>query len=109
MKKELAVVLIAVDDFSNGRKAANSIKDSTFKNYNALHKAVCKFGTPLYPEKDIDLRVYRMNDFMEECNEQNIELEQFWVSYVYLTDKSFYTLSGNRSYSGNGFYYINQI
>jgi len=90
MKKVLAVVLIAVDDFSSGRKAANNIQETTFKDYNELHKAVCKFGIPMHSKKDAEVMVYRMTDFMDECNDQNIELEQYWVSYVYLTDKSFF-------------------
>lgn len=90
MKKVLAVVLIAVDDFSNGRKAANIIQETTFKDYKELHNAVCKFGTPIHSKKDAEVMVYRMTDFMDECNDQQIELEQFWVSYVYLTDKSFF-------------------
>lgn len=30
-----------------------------------------------------DLRVYRLTDFMEMCNDEEINLCDFWVSYIY--------------------------
>lgn len=89
MEKKLGVVLIAVEDFSDGRKAAERIQEQTFSDYHELFESVCENGIPVIKKSDAEVRVYRMTDFMDECNNQEIELEQFWVSYVYLTDKNF--------------------
>jgi hypothetical protein len=78
---EKAVVLISVSDFVNGRKIANEIQDQNFAGPNSLREFVKS------QEKDAKngmVQIYSLDSFMEASNDQDINLEEFWVSYVNL-------------------------
>lgn len=77
MKKHLMVVLIQVDDFPNGRKTAENIQSQNFKTTNDVLSKVREEG-------DGYVAIYPISDFMDACNNQEIELEGVWVSYVYV-------------------------
>lgn len=81
--KNLIIVLISVDQFDNGRKIAERIEDESFKDYDSLLKTLRKteggdFGFSY---------VFNLSEFMDACNNQEIDLEAYWVSYVNLTDE----------------------
>lgn len=82
MKKHLMVVLISVDDFTDGRKIAESIQDQDFKDPNAVLLAV-RENKHAYGE-DGHVAIYPISDFMDACNNQEVELEGVWVSYVHI-------------------------
>ena len=69
------VVLISVDDFTNGRKIAEEIENILF---NAPEDIIRKAK-----EKENGfVAVYPITDFMDACNDQDINLENFWISYA---------------------------
>jgi len=79
--KNLNVVLLEVDSFN--RKTAENIENQTFKTLNALIKKVRKEET----EKGGSINVLPLSDFIDSCNNQEIELEGVWVSYVFIDEK----------------------
>lgn len=70
------VVLISVDDFTNGRKIAELIENQEFKTPDDVLSKVRE-------EENGSVAIYPISDFMDACNNQEIELEGVWVSYVY--------------------------
>lgn len=79
-KTNLRIVLLSVDDFSDGRKVADHIENTTYKNTNEALKDILS-------KEDLEtagVGIYEPTDFMEACNDQEINLEQFWVSYIFI-------------------------
>jgi len=69
------IVLISMSDFTNGRKISENIENTLFNTCNdILRKA---------REKENGfVAIYPISDFIDACNNQEIELENFWVSYA---------------------------
>ncbi len=78
--KKLCVVLLSVDVFE--RKMAENIENQTFKTLDEIQKTV-----RTHKAKEGIIHVELISDFMDACNNQEIELEGFWVSYVFLEEK----------------------
>lgn len=74
------IVLLAVDIFDR-RQHAELIEAESFKNGKEVYELL---------QKDIDEEIiagedvlfYTLTDFMEACNNQELELELWWVTYV---------------------------
>jgi predicted peroxiredoxin len=85
MSKETYIVLISVDDFSDGRKIANRINKQNFKNPNAVRKEVRKDGVDIGVQGEGEVQIYSLEQFMETCNDQELQsLEGYWISYAIL-------------------------
>lgn len=69
------VILISVDDFTNGRKIAENIENMLFNTPDDILRKVRE-------EEDGFVAIYPITDFMDACNNQEIELEGVWVSYA---------------------------
>lgn len=70
------IVLIKVDSKIGGRKLAETIENVVFQNTNEFIKY-------LKNEKvSDDVLYYTLSQFMDECNDQLIDLENYWVTYV---------------------------
>jgi hypothetical protein len=76
--KNLYVVLMWVGKFE--RKEAEAIEDQHFDDFSSLQEHLEKTNLNGYT----DASLYTMTDFMDACNDQEIELEQYWVSYVHI-------------------------
>jgi hypothetical protein len=72
---QTVVILISVDDFSNGRKIAENIENTLFNTPDDILRKVRK-------GEDGFVAIYPITDFMDACNNQEIELEGVWVSYA---------------------------
>lgn len=79
MKKHLMVVLISVDDFTNGRKIAEEIENQNFKTPNDVLSKVRE-------KEDGFVGICPISDFMDACNNQDVFLEGVWISYVYVEE-----------------------
>lgn len=80
MEKRIRIVTLSVNDFSDGRKVANKIEGNTYKNpTEALEDILSKEGL-----ETAGVGFSTPNGFMELCNEQEINLEQFWISYIFI-------------------------
>jgi hypothetical protein len=72
---QTVVILISVNDFSNGRKIAENIENTLFNTPDDILRKV--------REKEGGfVAIYPITDFMDACNNQEIELEGVWVSYA---------------------------
>jgi len=89
MEKAVRVVLIPVDRYSNGKKIADLIQGEMFSSSADARKFAESKGVGRDEGNGdafdhLEIAVYGMAEFMDDCNEQQINLEHFWVSYIYL-------------------------
>lgn len=72
---QTVIVLISVSDSSEGRKVAENIENEVFRNPETLlHKI---------KEKDCGwAAVFSLSDFMDACNNEEIDLNGVWISYA---------------------------
>jgi hypothetical protein len=83
MNKETYIVLISVDDFSDGQKIAHRILKKNFKNPDAVRKEVRKDGVDIGVKGKGEVIIYNLEQFMEDCNAQVItSMEVYWITYV---------------------------
>jgi hypothetical protein len=76
--KNLYVVLMTIEHFE--RKQAEAIEDQHFDDFSSLQEHLEETNVDGYT----DASLYTMTDFMEACNDQEIDLEQYWISYVHI-------------------------
>ncbi len=69
------VILISVDDFTDGRKIAENIENMLFNTPDDILRRVRE-------KEDGFVAIYPITDFMDACNNQEIELEGVWISYA---------------------------
>lgn len=77
------IVLLAVDVFTRDQHA-ELIAGETFKDLNSVYDLLQKDT-----EEDIDrddVWIFTLTDFMIACNNQEVELEIWWVTYVNIED-----------------------
>ncbi len=72
------VVVIPVEEMSNGRRFAESIENQKFSSIEQLEESAL-------PEGEINnYELYELTDFMDLCNDQELNLEIVWISYIWL-------------------------
>ena len=69
------VILISVDDFTDGRKIAENIENMLFNTPDDILRKVRE-------KEDGFAAIYPITDFMDACNNQEIELDGVWISYA---------------------------
>ena len=80
MKAQIIAIPV---DYTNSRKVAEAIESRQFDSYVELHKQLHK---QLQFENAIpEPTIYSLTDFMDACNDQEIDLEGNFISYVYIT------------------------
>ena len=78
-------------DYNNGRELAEAIENQTYKTTTALR---IQLALELIHERDPevedgtepsvgDVLIYELTDFMDECNDQALNVEGYWISYVF--------------------------
>jgi len=75
MSVQTVIILISVDDFTNGRKIAESVENILFNTPEDILRKV-------RAEEDGFVAIYPITDFMDACNNQEIELEGMWISHA---------------------------
>jgi len=73
------IVLINIDYFKDGRSKANSIESLSFKNVKEIYSAL-ELQDEEKDKKHIE--IYTLIEFVYLCNEQNINLQNYWITYV---------------------------
>lgn len=72
------IVLIPVKD-DNSRKICELIENMKFNKYMELRGFI---GSQLNEGDLEDVLFYSLSDFMDECNDQVIDLDNYFISYV---------------------------
>jgi hypothetical protein len=75
MSEEIRVLLYPVDNYDR-RKDAEFIENNLY----SIHLLETLVPT--------DVEVYTLSDFMDGCNNQEINLELYWVSYIRLKNEN---------------------
>jgi len=85
MTQNIAIVLIEVNPFVNGRDVAEVI---TGNNYDTTDDVLNDLKDQLKSEEGFDnegdVNIYSLDNFVAECNEQEINLENYWVAHITL-------------------------
>lgn len=76
--KNIFIVAISVE-FGNARKVCEWIESESFENMDAL---VNRLKEELEPTKGSRFTIYELTDFMDDCNDQYLDLESVFISYV---------------------------
>lgn len=69
---ETYIVLADVDSYDR-KEFAEFLENSEHESIDTFVKTFC-------PEQDI--LMYNLTDFMDACNNQEIDLNNYWVTYV---------------------------
>ena len=68
------IILLAVDfRYFNGRRILENLENVYYPSTDSLKNA--------YPKNAI---IWELSDYMDACNNQEIDLEQFWIGYAHV-------------------------
>lgn len=73
------IVLLAVDVFER-RQHAELLEAKKFENVKKIYELLQKDIDDEITEEDV--LIYELTDFIDACNNQELELELWWVTYV---------------------------
>lgn len=73
------IVLLAVDVFER-RQHAELLEAEKFENVKKIYELLQKDIDDEITEEDV--LIYELTDFIDACNNQELELELWWVTYV---------------------------
>jgi len=78
----IVIVLINIDHFKDGREKAHAIESMSFKSVKDIYKEL-----KLDEDKDDKyVQIYTLIEFVYLCNEQTINLQNNWISYVNIVE-----------------------
>lgn len=82
-------VMVAIPtDYTNARSVCNNIENQEYKSMVALRDQLDKDLGVDYEDEETDKPVFfSLTDFMEECNDQYLNLENYFISYVKIIKK----------------------
>jgi len=81
------MVAIPVDPYHNARKVCELIQDQVYQSYKDLRDYL---NNELEVDQDSDDEqpsFYDLNNFMDECNDQFFNLENYFIGYVQIVVK----------------------
>ena len=76
MKQETLILLFPISHFD--RKEAEGIENNAYTSDN-FNEALS-----IWDEKEANIEAHSLTDFMDLCNNQDVNLEDYWVTYVKL-------------------------
>lgn len=82
-------VMVAIPtDYTNARGVCNLIENQEYKSMVALRNQLdTELGVD-YEDEETDKPVFfSLTDFMEECNDQCLNMEKYFISYVKIIKK----------------------
>ena len=79
----VVIILIDIDHVKDGRAKAHAIESMTFKNLSEIYKEL-----NLEDEKKEQkyVQVLTLIEFVYLCNEQSINLQNNWITYVNIAE-----------------------
>lgn len=82
-------VMVAIPtDYTNARDVCNLIENQEYKSMVALRDQLDKELGVDYEDEETDKPVFfSLTDFMEECNDQYLNMENYFISYVKIIKK----------------------
>lgn len=85
MSYETMILTIDVDAFSDGRKVAERIEDQKFDSYGEFIKELdSELGSEADKRDESNVQLWTLTDFMDVCNDQEMNLENVWIGYVHI-------------------------
>jgi len=82
---ETMILMLDVESFSDGRKVAEHVENEKFESYTDLVKRLMlELGSEGANYDDYNIQVLSLTDFMDACNNQDINLENVWIGYVHI-------------------------
>jgi hypothetical protein len=78
--ENIFIVTISVD-YSNARKVCELIEAQTFGSFSDLRN-VLELKLGVNDSDENQPKFFSLTDFMDECNDQYLDLESVFISYV---------------------------
>lgn len=82
-------IMVAIPtDYTNARKVCEAIESIPFDDYVKLRNHLDKELGVDYEDEETDKPVFfSLTDFMDECNDQYLNLENYFITYVKIIKK----------------------
>lgn len=84
-KTETVMVVIPID-FHNARKVCENIQNDTYASSSELREYLNE-ELDITDETEEHPMFFNLNDFMDECNDQYLNMESYFISYVEIIKK----------------------
>ena len=84
---EDVMVAIPVNPYNNARKVCELIQNQRYQSMSELGEQLNKELEVDNESDDEQPSFYSLNDFMDECNDQFFNLENYFISYVQIVVK----------------------
>lgn len=82
---ETMILVIDVDPFRNGRQVCERLENQKFDSQTDLLTAV-KSELDSEIEDETNVQLWTLSDFMDVCNDQEMNLENVWIGYVHIKE-----------------------
>lgn len=74
--------------YDNARKVCEAVENTNFDDYKELRSHLDKELDVDYEDEETDKPVFfSLTDFMDECNDQYLNLENYFITYVKIIKK----------------------
>ncbi len=83
-KKNNQCIVLIPSKFHNARKACESVENQEFKDIKALLHELHDVLDKSKNGDEEDVLVFAMTDFMDEVNNDDVDLTKYSMSYVHL-------------------------
>lgn len=84
---ETVMVAIPVNPFADARKVCELIQNQRYQSMSELREYINKELVVDDESDDEQPSFYSLNDFMDECNDQLFNVENYFISYVQIVVK----------------------
>ena len=76
------ILVLDVDNFSNGREVVEHLENREFQTLKEIEDAATEenSGLPAF------FGVYELTDFMDACNNEELNIVNIWIGYVRIPD-----------------------
>jgi len=82
---ETMIVTIEVESFDDGRRTAEHLENQKFDSYSEfIERLDSELDSYAKYRNEHNVQLWSLTDFMDACNNQEINLENVWIGYIHL-------------------------
>ena len=82
---ETMILTIEVESFDDGRRTAEHLENQKFDSHSEfIERLDSELDSYAKYRNDYNVQLWSLTDFMDACNNQEINLENVWIGYIHL-------------------------
>lgn len=82
---ETMILTLDVEPFDDGRKVAEHMENEKFDSHaELLERLDSELGSYAEDRNEYNVQLWSLTDFMDACNNEEINLVNIWIGYVHL-------------------------